>query len=614
LPDTPGAGQPKEEYTRRLGARQGALTVCERSHIRLGNVRLLVVLVFAVMVVIVFTRAALPAWWLLAPAAAFFWLGGRLERRLNERRRLSRAVAWCQRALERLDGRWAGRGEPGTRFLDDHHLYAADLDIFGDASLFQLLCGARTRLGEETLASWLRSAAAPETVRVRQTAVSELAPLVDLREDLAVLGEDARAGVQAEPLAAWGERPPLLPFGWRRALAGLLSSVGATALAALFVSLSARDGLIQLDELTLAGLQAYFLASMILMAFLGWRVHGRTSRIFREAAAAAVDLGLLSGVLQRLEAERFTSPRLAALRAELQVEGAPPSRRIAQLARLMHLVEAREHILVRLFGPAVLLDLHFAYALEGWRRRSGPAMRRWLNAVGEIEALSSLAGFAYERPLNVFPELAVGAPGFAAEGVFHPLLPQQAAVPNDVRLGGEVQLIVVSGSNMSGKSTLLRTLGVNTVLAQAGAPVCARRLQLSPLAVGASIRIQDSLHEGTSRFYAEITRLRQIMELAGGTPVLFLVDEFLHGTNSHDRRIGAEAIVRGLVDRDAIGLVTTHDLALAQIADALGPRAANAHFEDTLEDGRLHFDYRLQPGVVRKSNAIELMRSVGLDV
>jgi DNA mismatch repair ATPase MutS len=175
--------------------------------------------------------------------------------------------------------------------------------------------------------------------------------------------------------------------------------------------------------------------------------------------------------------------------------------------------------------------------------------------------------------------------------------------------------MIVSGSNMSGKSTLLRTLGVNVALAQAGAPVRARRLRLSPLAVGASIHLTDSLQGGISRFYAEILRLRQILDLtAGRLPALFLVDEFLHGTNSHDRRIGAEALVRGLVVRGAIGLITTHDLALADIVETLGERAANVHFEDRIEDGRICFDYVLRPGVVSKSNAIELMRSVGLEI
>jgi DNA mismatch repair ATPase MutS len=253
--------------------------------------------------------------------------------------------------------------------------------------------------------------------------------------------------------------------------------------------------------------------------------------------------------------------------------------------------------------------------VEHWRRHSGPAVRRWLHATGEIEALCSLSTHAYEHPADSFAEFADRSPWLDAEAIGHPLIPEQRVVRNDVQISGELQVLVVSGSNMSGKSTLLRTLGISVVLAQAGATVRAKRLRLSPLAVGASIRVNDSLQGGVSRFYAEILRLRQILDLtAGPLPVLFLIDEFLHGTNSHDRRIGAEALVRGLIRRGAIGLVTTHDLAIADIAGELGSRAANVHFEDHVEGGQIHFDYRMQPGVVRKSNAIELMRSVGLEI
>jgi DNA mismatch repair ATPase MutS len=242
-------------------------------------------------------------------------------------------------------------------------------------------------------------------------------------------------------------------------------------------------------------------------------------------------------------------------------------------------------------------------------------LRRWLTAVGDIEALSSMAGYRYEHPDDVFPDLADGPPLFAGEALGHPLLPESVVIRNDLDLTPPLRVLVVSGSNMSGKSTLLRTVGINAVLAQAGAPVRARRLRLTPLAVCASIRIQDSLQSGVSRFYAEITRLGQIMRRADDQPpVLFLIDELLHGTNSHDRRIGSEAIVRGLVERGAIGLVTTHDLALAQVADALGAGGANVHFEDVLEDGRMRFDYRMRPGVVEHSNALALMRAVGLRV
>jgi DNA mismatch repair ATPase MutS len=271
-----------------------------------------------------------------------------------------------------------------------------------------------------------------------------------------------------------------------------------------------------------------------------------------------------------------------------------------------------------MFAPLAALMLwgtQFAFVIESWRIQWGGSVPRWLDATGELEALVSLASHAYEHPQDSFPAIVDEGPLYEADAIGHPLIPEGQLVRNDLRLGGELRLLVVSGSNMSGKSTLLRTVGVNAVLALAGAPVRAKSLRLSPFALGASIRVQDSLQEGISRFYAEITHLRQIMELAeGDLPLLFLLDEILQGTNSHDRRVGADGLVRGLLERGAVGLVTTHDLALAKIADSLSPRAANVNFEDHLEDGRMSFSYRMQPGVVRKSNALALMRAVGLKV
>jgi len=330
---------------------------------------------------------------------------------------------------------------------------------------------------------------------------------------------------------------------------------------------------------------------------------------------AAHELGLLSEVLVRMEREQFRCPLLAGLRASLDAEGEPPSRQLARLKRLVENLDSRDNVVVRVLEPFILWTPHLAVRVEDWRAQSGSAVRRWLQAAGDMEALCSLASHAFEHPADPFPEFVPKGPWIEAEALGHPLLAEEKVVRNDIRLGGALQVIVVSGSNMSGKSTMLRTLGINAVLAQAGAPVRARRLLISPLAVGASIRLTDSLQGGVSRFYAEILRLRQILDETGGPlPVLFLIDEFLHGTNSHDRRIGARALVLGLVQRGAIGLITTHDLALAEIADVLGDRAANVHFEDQIENGQIRFDYVMRPGVVRKSNAIELMRSVGLEI
>lgn len=271
-----------------------------------------------------------------------------------------------------------------------------------------------------------------------------------------------------------------------------------------------------------------------------------------------------------------------------------------------------------LFAPIafiLLWDIHFAFALEAWRRNFGGAVPRWIAAVGEMEALCALSGYAYERPADPFAEIQEETPCLIGEGMGHPLLPEDHCVRNDIHLDGELCVLIVSGSNMSGKSTLLRTIGTNAVLALAGAPVRAHRLRISPVSIGASIRVVDSLQTGSSRFYAEITRLSHMMDIAKGPqPLLFLLDELLHGTNSHDRRIGAEAIIKALVDRNAIGLLTTHDLALSQIADIIAPRGENVHFEDRIVDGRIVFDYRLHPGTVQHSNALELMRSVGIQI
>jgi DNA mismatch repair ATPase MutS len=256
-----------------------------------------------------------------------------------------------------------------------------------------------------------------------------------------------------------------------------------------------------------------------------------------------------------------------------------------------------------------------AVAIERWRSHSGPAIAAWISLVGEFEALAALSGYSFEHPTEKFPIISLQRAVFLGEGIGHPLLPVERCVTNDLELDDKLRLVIVSGSNMSGKSTLLRTVGLNTVLALAGAPVRARNLVISELQTAASIRVQDSLQDGKSRFYAEITRLRQIVDLTSGPlPVLFLIDELLSGTNSHDREIGAAAIVRTLIDRGAIGLLTTHDLALAHIAETIQPLGANVHFADTINGGTLHFDYRLHPGVVKRSNALELMRSVGLKV
>lgn len=594
---------PRPELLRRLELRRAAVAREDRRDARVAGGRLVLFLTAAALAWLALGAHRIGAAWIAAPALAYVALAVWHDRVLAARNRARRAVAFHEAALLRLDERWSGHGIAGERFARDDHPYALDLDLFGAGSLFELLCAARTRPGEDRLAAWLLGPADAETLRARQRSVRALVPRLDLREDLAVLGEDVRAGVDAEAVRRWGEAPAMLPPRLR-----------AAALALVAVTLAAAVG-------WAAGMGPLpFVAALIGEWALGRALRARLHGVLGAAGRPAAELDVLAQLLARLEREAFDEPRLEALRGDLGTGagGLPASRAIAHLGRIAARIEwARNQFFAPIAFVLLWTPLHAA-AVERWRAAHGKAVRRWLDAVAELEALSSLAGYAWEHPDDPFPEILDAGPERRArldgEALRHPLLPAASCVANPVHLGESPRVLLVSGSNMSGKSTYLRTVGVNVVLALAGAPVRAARLALTPVHLGATLRIQDSLQAGRSRFYAEITRLRVLSDLAGGPlPLLFLLDEILHGTNSHDRRIGAEAILRGLLARGAIGLVTTHDLALTAVAEA-GGALANAHFEDQVQGGEIAFDYRLRPGVVTHSNALALMRAVGLDL
>ncbi len=600
IPVSLSLDDPKEEYHKRRDHWQADVTQLERQHLTLGNIRLFIFLVGVALWWFAVRSGTLSGWWLLFPLSAFFALILFHQGIRAKARRAKRAVVFYEQGIARIEDRWSGKGQQGVEFLDEHHPYAQDLDLFGKGSLFELICTARTRGGEATLAAWLCAPATPEEIRARQLAITELRPRLDLRETVALLGEDVRAGVHPEVLSAWAQAPALPRLTVMRIIAASLAGLTVFTL---------------IGQVVFGWGPLWFLLALLLkFAFeISLRPWMRQAGI--GVTHAVRDLTLFSQLLAHLETEQFHSPRLVSLRATLDTNGIPPSKQITKLRQWISLLESAKNQLFIPIAFLLLWETQIMLAIEAWRARSGSAIPRWLTALGEFEAFCALAGYAYEHPHDPFPKLIVDGPCFEGDAVGHPLLPNAQCVRNDVKLGGELHVLLVSGSNMSGKSTLLRTIGINVVLALAGAPVRAQRLRLSPLAVGATLRIQDSLQAGSSRFYAEITRLRQLMDLAKGPlPLLFLLDEILHGTNSHDRRVGAEALIRGLINRNAIGLVTTHDLALAHIAETLAPRAANVCFEDQLVDGKLVFDYRMRPGIVQKSNALALMRSVGLEV
>lgn len=589
---------PIEEYSHRLRDRSARVTQFDRQLQRIGSARLSLGIFLIVAAVLSLFKSAFSPVWLLLPISLF---AGLVVYDLKVRGLLlhaQRSVAFYRAGIARIEDRWAGSGLNGQRFADPHHVYSGDLDLFGTGGLFELLCLARTRMGEERLAKWISSPAVAEEIKARQIAAAELRVKLDLREDLAVLGEAAAVGVRPDELVSWAAAKNRLQqrmLTWLPALLAVAAVAGALTW-------------------YLVDLPAPFIVVLTLEAGLVLRFRREVSDTIRAAESTFDNLDLLSGFLTRLERERFLSSWLATRLDAIRSQSLEASRAIANLRGIVQRIQSRRNIFMAILDVPLMITLRATVDAEAWRNKHGDAVAGWLDIVGDIEALASVSAYSYEHPADPFPELLDGAPTFNAAAITHPLIASTAAVRNDVNIDAATPLWLVSGSNMSGKSTLLRTIGVNAVLAMAGAPVRAGRLQLSCLQVGASIRINDSLQEGSSRFYAEITRLRQLHELAlRSPPLLVLLDELLNGTNSADRRVGAAGVLHALTRRRAIGLVSTHDLALTEIASE-GAQIVNVHFEDSIEDGKMKFDFKLRPGVVTKSNALELMRTIGLDV
>lgn len=596
---------PSDAYAQRLAARQVVVASRERAHVRLGNAKVatfLFVLIYWAVTVQGNPNAILLGLAVVTFVALAMWH----ELVIRALARAQAAVAFYTDGLARIEDRWTGKGLGSERFGNPDHPYAGDLDVFGPGSLYELISGARTPIGEERLAAWLSAAAAPAEIRERQSRVSALRSQIDLRERIATV--NAAAGprrLMPDRLMAWAEAPSVLP----RAVRPL-----AVILALLFVAAVWN---------ALSGGPAWplIVLALINLALLGWLMK-RASAVVEGLSSATISAGLdlLAKVIAEIEGAAFDDPALMVLAARLT--GAAPrdaaSRGIARLARVSDWADSRHNAFSRLLEIPLLFTLQVGCGAEAWKARHGARLRDWVDVVGEMEALLSLAGYAFEHPADTFPvivELEDGEAVYDATDLAHPLIPRATAVPNTITLGVAARVLIVSGSNMAGKSTLMRTIGLNAVLAFAGAPVRASRMRLSPLVLGTCLRHTDSLREGRSGFFTEVLRIRQVCDLLDGPgQVLFLFDELLSGTNSKDRRTAAEALIRMLVARRAIGVVTTHDLAITEIAAMLPGDVKNVHLQDHVEDGQMRFDYQLRDGVINQSNALELMRMIGLDV
>jgi hypothetical protein len=521
---------------------------------------------------------------------------------LRIRRQVTRAwrqAALYQKGLDRLRGKERWSGITGEAFAVEGHLYEHDLDVLGTHSLFDLLATTRTVVGQAGLARLLLDPADAETVRERQAAVRELAGMIDLRERVAMVGRSRFEDVPVESFEVWLESERSEFPGWVRWALGLVTVAWITVAVAAWRVPVDRGWLLR-------GMESLLLAQGMLCAWLMPKVKAEL-----EGAQPLVgQMSILREGLGVMSAGEFASDRLRAL--QLAVAG--EDRAVRQLERSLRVVEHRSKEWMYPVSVTLALGTQVAISLDAWKRKFEEPMREWLEAWGEFEALLALATYAAEHEENVWPEIVDGAAVLEAKGMVHPLLWREDAVANDVGLGAGVQFLLISGSNMAGKSTLLRTVGANAVLGLAGSSVPARGLRMSALRIGASLAIADSLAEGKSKFLAEVERLRDLLALARENvgASLFLIDEVFSGTNSLDRRVAAEAVLRGLLGAGAIGALSTHDLALAELAEIAALGGRNVHMASPDESDPLGFDYLLKAGVNRTTNGLAIVRLLGL--
>jgi hypothetical protein len=583
------------QYEGRILELQSALAQVRGSHTLAAGVLTVAIGLFLALSLYAI-RGQLSFLWPLLPipvAAASFQ---RFRKFRRSKSRMWRLKRFYERAVRRVHGDWARSGITGEEFNHPDHVYTADLNVFGEGSIFELLCIARTSIGRRGLANYLLEAPALEETLLRQDAVRELRGRTDLREKVATLGEFEFLESKQATFDDWLSSPRLSfprPLPW-------IAAATSALLACIVIA-----GLLGLVSWTNVGV--WITPLIAFHAAVGLLFRDQVNQMADWLRPVSIETRVLRDGLQLLGGEQFQSAKLTQLSEQVH----NGSRSIRKLERWLHLLELRNKD-IWYYGPSLVLlgGTQLCMAVERWRRQHGESLRVWLQAWAEFEALNALAAYGYENPDNTFPDLTTGPACLQASELGHPLLPRTSCVTNDIDLNRDFPFYIVSGSNMSGKSTLLRAIGLSAVLAFAGAPVQARALRLSGLSIFASLSLVDSLLNGKSKFLAEVDRLRQAIESdVPGRPVLFLVDEIFSGTNSRDRRIAAEAVVRTLVNRGAVGALSTHDLALTEMAGAV-----NVHMGSRNHGDPLDFDYRLKPGVTTETNALAIARMAGVPV
>jgi ABC-type multidrug transport system fused ATPase/permease subunit len=607
---------PTQIYRQRCETFGAERDLLQRRSNRNGDLNLILVLAALVALVAAAFLAQPVLYWLAAILGVGFVVSFIHHDRLRGRlARVSTRFDLNNEGRHRLARNWSALPNPlplDPPPADDVALdpyTVADLDLLGSASLGHLLGTPNTPIGQATLRSWILHPASPDVVDQRQHAVDELAPFVDFREEVGLRGRlMGQTQTDFEAFIAWAERP-----GWLHSRPWLIWL--ARTLTVITLGLAVAYGLGQPVYPVLVGV---LILNLALMGTAGRRVSAEINAVMARQGI----FHAYAEIFQLLEAQPVTAQALRHLQSQLRAGDLGADEQMRRLGRLMPLVEIRRWVFFFFVEWPTLWSFHALWLLENWRRDAGDHVRSWLTALGEAEALIALATLRHDHPLWVFPHLTAGETRMDGRDLAHPLLPPDRAVGNNVTVGPPGTFLLVTGSNMSGKSTLLRALGVNTVLAQMGGPVCAAEMHLpATLTVASSMRVQDSLSQGVSYFMAELRRLKEIVDRVDAhqdqpdRPILFLLDEILQGTNTGERQIAARRIILHLVESGAIGAVSTHDLTLAD-APAIAAAAVPVHFSERFErsaDGpTMTFDYQLRPGIATSTNALKLMEVVGL--
>lgn len=540
-------------------------------------------------------------WWISIPALLFFSLLPFHQACIKRLKRAQAVSGFHASRLRRLDREFGADVSNGSEFMNDLHPWTQDLDVFGPGSLFQLLNECRTQPGRRKLAEWLQTISDGDTIRLRQARAQGLKNELALRESLACVPDSAQWETAEHLLMEWVQESAQ-PMPW------------------WIVAWSLLIGVIAIPVIVLVLMEILSLKMLLLVVLLQAPAISMTRRQIKSVAqrmdnvdSALRQFGLVMDVFERHSVDE---PAIRDLQNRFHSESETASQAIRRLSQLTQwLNNATRNQFFAPIAWACGLFVLLTFLLERWRLKHGRDVADWLETTACLEASLSVAGYCFDHPQDCLPVISDTQPELIAEQVGHPLLKESACVRNSVSLTSDKPLLLISGSNMSGKSTFLRSLGASVVLTLCGSVVRAKSFRTYPFQLATAMRVSDSLQEGRSLFFTVVRRLKTVVDLTEQPRiVLFLLDEILNGTNSHDRRRGAEAVIRSLVARHALGIVTTHDLALTKIAESMSDQAVNKHFEDKITDGQMTFDYTLRDGVVERSNAIELMRMLGLDV